>query len=197
MKARILPGWVLGIMLAGGATAPGFAEDSSIPASAAISSNLTDAAVAPALASVTPSGGAGQSPAPETRLSPWALDVRRLVRAQVDEAVILAFVNNSPGIFNLSADHVIQFKDLGVSPEVINAMIQHDQQVLSAATPPHADTHTVAAAISWDSAPLIPDGEGYAPEQPASLGPVRAPYPVKLNDPIIILKLPSFTVPYW
>ena len=98
---------------------------------------------------------------------------------------------------NLSADHVIQFKDLGVSPEVINAMIQHDQQVLSAATPPHADTHTVAAAISWDSAPLIPDGEGYAPEQPASLGPVRAPYPVKLNDPIIILKLPSFTVPYW
>lgn len=194
MKARILPGWVLGIMLAGGATAPGFAEDSSIPASAAVSSNLTDAAVAPAPASVTPSGGAGQSPAPETRLSPWALDVQKLVRAQVDEAVILAFVNNSPGIFNLSADHVIQFKDLGVSPEVINAMLQHDQQLPSAPTPPPPDSHT---EVSWDSATLISDGAGYAPEQPASLGPVRAPYPVKLNDPIIILKLPSFTVPYW
>ena len=197
MKARILPGWVLGIMLAGGATTPGFAEDSSIPASATISSTLTDAAVAPAPASVTPSGGAGQSPAPETRLSPWALDVQRLVRAQVDEAVILAFVNNSPGNFNLSADHVIQFKDLGVSPEVINAMIQHDQQLPCAPTPPPADSHTVASTTSWVGESLILDDDGYAPEQPESLGPVRAPYPVKLNDPIIILKLPSFTVPYW
>jgi len=34
------------------------------------------------------------------------------------------------------------------------------------------------------------------PDQPASLGPVRAPYAVKLNDPIVILKLPSFTVPW-
>jgi len=35
------------------------------------------------------------------------------------------------------------------------------------------------------------------PEQPASAGPVRMPYPVKLNDPIIILRLPTFRVPYW
>ena len=33
------------------------------------------------------------------------------------------------------------------------------------------------------------------PDQPASAGPVRVPYPVKLNDPIVILKLPTFSVP--
>jgi hypothetical protein len=36
-----------------------------------------------------------------------------------------------------------------------------------------------------------------APDQPASAGPVRVPYPVKLNDPIIILRLPSFALPCW
>jgi hypothetical protein len=35
------------------------------------------------------------------------------------------------------------------------------------------------------------------PNQPRSAGPVRVPYPVKLNDPIIILRLPTFTLPYW
>ena len=35
------------------------------------------------------------------------------------------------------------------------------------------------------------------PEQPASAGPVRVPYAVKLSDPIIIFRLPTFTVPYW
>jgi hypothetical protein len=35
------------------------------------------------------------------------------------------------------------------------------------------------------------------PEQPASAGPIRMPYPVKLNDPIIVLRLPSFALPCW
>ena len=39
--------------------------------------------------------------------------------------------------------------------------------------------------------------EYYAPEQPENTGPVRVPYAVKLNDPIVILKLPTFRVPYW
>lgn len=201
MKARILPGWVLGIMLASGVTAPGGPENSAAPASTTVS-DITRAAIVPAGASVPASDTAGQSPAPDPRLSLWALDVQRLAQAQVDEVVILAFVTNSTGIFNLSADQVIRFKDLGVSPQVINAMLQHDQQLLSgdppliaAAMPPPADSHFVASAISHDSESLIPDNGDYAPEQPESLGPVRAPYPVKLNDPIIILKLPCITVP--
>jgi hypothetical protein len=35
------------------------------------------------------------------------------------------------------------------------------------------------------------------PDQPASAGPVRVPYAVKLSDPIVIFRLPTFTVPYW
>jgi hypothetical protein len=35
------------------------------------------------------------------------------------------------------------------------------------------------------------------PDQPESVGPVRMPYPVKLSDPIIILRLPTFALPCW
>jgi hypothetical protein len=35
------------------------------------------------------------------------------------------------------------------------------------------------------------------PEQPASAGPVRVPYAVKLNDPIVVLRLPTFALPCW
>jgi hypothetical protein len=95
----------------------------------------------------------------------------------------------------------------------MNAMIQHDQELLSgarpliaAATPSPAlaasspaptESHIVANDDSWPSEPILPDDGYYAPEQPASAGPVRMPYPVKLNDPIVILKLPTLGVPYW
>jgi hypothetical protein len=126
----------------------------------------------------------------------------------VDEGVLLAYVTNSASLFNVTADQIIYWKNLGVSPRVINAMMQHDQELLSGArpvimvasppaAPPPGVAQIVANEDSQPSEPLVPDDYYYAPEQPASAGPVRVPYPVKLNDPIIVLKLPSFTVPYW
>lgn len=151
----------------------------------------------------------GTSPPPKVQLSPWSLEVQKLTQAQVDQAVILAYITNSAGIFNLTADDIIHLKTLGAAPAVINAMIQHDQGILSGARPvivavtpaasaaPPGSAQIVANDESWASEPWVPDEGYYAPEQPANTGPVRAPYPVKLNDPIIVLKLPSFTVPYW
>jgi hypothetical protein len=161
-------------------------------------------------------------------------EVERLTKAKVDEGVVLTYVINSAGTFNLTADQIVRLQNLGVSPPVINAMIQHDQELISGARPltaasppslptalravlaPHpqatgatnAPTATLAAPPPAP-APLIAnddsDGGGDwfyvepddVPDQPASAGPVRVPYPVKLNDPIIILKLPTFSVPSW
>ena len=163
-------------------------------------------------------------------------EIERLAQAGVDEAVVLAYVNNSSGTFNLTADQIVQLKNLGVSPLVINTMLQHDQELISGARPLKASTppplppavQTALAAslhtTSQASAPpatlatpvsepggsiIAPDNEPGAPgmwvwvepddvpDQPTAIGPVRAPYPVKLNDPIIILKLPSFALPCW
>jgi len=150
---------------------------------------------------------------PKTPLSTWSHEIQKLTRAGVDERVISSYITNSAGIFDLSPDHIIYLKNVGVSPQVITVMIQHDQALMPSARPvtaaavppalPAASTSApgesqfAANDESWLGEPWVSEDGYYAPEQPESAGPVRVPYTVKLNDPIIILKLPSFTVPWW
>ena len=116
-------------------------------------------------------------------------------------------------MFNLTADQIIYLKNAGVSPQVLGVMVQHDQQLISGggfmtvpAGPeagPIATFATPGASPiaanddSWAQETVLPDDSYYPPEQPEGIGPVRAPYAVKLNDPIIMLRLPTFTVPCW
>lgn len=198
MKVRIFPGRVLGVILAGGMITPGFAQSSPDASPALVSSNNAAAAIATAPALAEPGPGAAQPPPPAQQLTPGALDIQRLAQAQVDEGVILACVTNSPGTFNVTADQIILLKQAGVTPQVISAMIRHDQESPSRARPGIvAGTPVVAEDASRASDILIAEDDYYAPEQPENIGPVRAPYPVKLNDPIVILKLPTLSVPYW
>jgi hypothetical protein len=150
---------------------------------------------------------------PRIPLSPWAQEIQKLVQAGVEERVIATYITNSAGMFNLEADQIIYLKNAGVSPQVLSVMVQHDQQLISSggfmtvpaepATGPIATFATPGASPimanddSWAQEPMLPDDSYYPPEQPEGIGPVRAPYAVKLNDPIIMLRLPTFTVPCW
>ena len=141
------------------------------------------------------------------------MDIQRLAQSGVGDAVILAYITNQTAAYGLSPERIIYLKGAGVSPRVISAMIDHDQQ-LAARQQPTAETATPALSLAvpipddegpsivvsdagWTGPSIIADDEGYAPDQPVELGPVRAPYPVRLNDPIVIMKLPSFTIPCW
>ncbi len=53
--------------------------------------------------------------------------VIQLANSGTDEGVILSFVNNSASSFNLSADEIVYLKDVGITPQVITAMLQRDQ----------------------------------------------------------------------
>jgi hypothetical protein len=256
MKTRMLTGWVIGIMLASGALAPGIAQNAVKPLPAVPTSEKTGATtLAPAvtttatpaaraetttntLPAATPaSGGSGAKPSPAIlSMSPWFYEVERLAKARVDDTVIFAYINNTAGTFNLTADQVIYLKKLGLSPQVINTMIDHDQEIISGVRPlptsapppfpPEVQTALAAkfhpsnpapapgsiiappSALPWNSI-IAPDDDADqagmlvyvepddVPDQPASAGPVRMPYPVKLNDPIVILRLPSFALPCW
>ena len=234
MKARNLSGWVLGVVLASGAVMPGVAQDALKPSPTSVSSNNTAVTAPPAAAPAVVNNAGAKSPTAAPYSSPWVYEVERLTKAGVDEGVLLSYVINSAGTFNLTADQIIRLKNLGVSPQVVNAMIQHDQELASGARPLTASSAPplplafqtalltppppVSATAPPPATPPAPApgpvqivaNDDYnaggdwiyvepddVPDQPASLGPVRAPYPVKLNDPIIILRLPSFTVPYW
>jgi hypothetical protein len=197
MNARILPGWLSGMVLAGGVAVLSFAQETA---------SDTSAAPAPLPPAQTASGSVGDKPLPSSmQLSAGSMDVQRLTQAGVGEDVILAFITNSTRIFNLTPSQIIYLKEIGTPTRVLSAMISHDQTLppaLPAETVVVSSPETVGPTIianddAWPPLSIIADDEGYAPEQPESMGPVRAPYPVKLSDPIVILKLPSFTIPYW
>ena len=234
MKTRTFSGWVLGMVLASGAVAHGVAQDAPKPPETALSSNITAAAV-PATAVVAPTNNVGDKTSSSTfHASPWVDEVERLTKAGIDEGVILSYVINSAGTFNLTADQIVRLKNIGVSPQVVNAMIQHDPELISGARPltagsPPSLPAAFQAALAAHSQPVVASAtpstasaepprapvqivanDDYdtdrdwiyvepddVPDQPADLGPGRATYPVKLNDPIVILRLPSFAVPYW
>ena len=227
MRTRTLSGWVLGVVLASGTAVLGVAQDAPKPPPTTLYSNITGAAVPASTVPALTNNAGGKTTSSTLHASPWVDEVERLTKAGVDEGIVLSYVNNSAGTFNLTADQIVRLKSIGVSPQVVNAMIQHDpelisgarpltaapppslpaacQPVLAAHPPPAVTTPTPATAPAQivanddydtdrDWIYVEPDD---VPDQPADLGPVRAPYPVKLNDPIVILRLPSFAVPYW
>ena len=98
--------------------------DSSNDASSAI--NILPGPDIPPSAEAT-GPGTTVPPAPRVSLTPPAADVAKLAQAGVDESVMLTFITNSPNTFNLSSDAIVYLNDLGISSEVVNAMIQHDQ----------------------------------------------------------------------
>jgi hypothetical protein len=179
-----------------------------------------------------------QSPSSNRYLSPWYYEVERLTQAGVGEPAVLSYITNAAGTFNLSADQIISLKNLGASPEVINAMIRHDRDWISGRRPitvsappplppsvqaalaatlhrterasaPAATQATPAPAPAPSGSIIAPDDNSGAsgvsvwvepddvPDQPHSAYPVRAPYAVKLSDPIVVLRLPTFSVPCW
>jgi hypothetical protein len=67
---------------------------------------------------------------PGAYVSAWLTDVVKLAQSRIDESIILSFID-SAGTFNLDPDQIIYLRDLGLPPEVINAMIQHDLELVS------------------------------------------------------------------
>ena len=214
MKARILPYRFLGMAWAAAAAASLLAQTTPVPPPTEAAAPVADTGLRPDPATTTtlaPSGTPSLAPAPNTFLTAGSSEILGLTQAGLDQSVILAYITNSPSAFSLRPDDIIRLQGAGVSSRTISAMIQHDQ-VLVPVTPPAPGPPAVfAMPIAPPPAQVAPQivadvtagagdfpdmEEGYSvAEQPADVGPVRVPYPVKLNDPIIILRLPTFTVP--
>lgn len=71
---------------------------------------------------------------PATKLSPWATEIVKLARAGIEDRVMLCFIENA-GRFNLGADQIVHLSEVGVSSDVIAAMLQHDYDLASGARP--------------------------------------------------------------
>jgi hypothetical protein len=115
-------------------------------------------------APVTPLAATNGLPANVT-LSPLAAEVAKLASSGVDEEVMMGYVTNSAGIFNLSAEDIIYLNDIGVPGPVVSAMLSHDQAVRAAGGLPT----TVGTAPS-SSASCGSGASGAAADRTASAG---------------------------
>lgn len=120
-----------------------------------------------------PAPGAHVISVPEgLNLSPAAQELVKLARAAVPDSVMLAFVTNSTRTFNLGADQIVYLHDLGVSSEVIRAMIEQDRRLreLGGQLPSLGDTAATAAAQS--AAPATAPAPEISASAPQFVAPV-------------------------
>ena len=69
-------------------------------------------------------------PTAETDSDSAYAELVRLVRAGVDQSVILSYVENSLRFFELDATRIIYLSDLEIPPDIIAAAMERDQQLL-------------------------------------------------------------------
>lgn len=104
-------------------------------------------------------------------LSPSASEVVRLASAGSGDDVLLAYVQNSQSTFDLSADSVLYLKDVGVSSQVIAAMLNRDNALRSQAPAPTPPPPPVPV-VQPTPAPVI-----------QSAPPAPAPAPAYVSAP--------------
>lgn len=128
----------------------------------------------------TAPGKVVSTPTPATQaanLSPSAGEVVKLAQAGLDDNVMLAFVTNSPHTFNLSSDQIIYLNDIGVSGEVVSAMLQHDQALSLASTPPpEPPVETEAAPVEESNATAAVEAPLTPPESEIAQPQVNVTY---------------------
>ena len=152
MKTRICSSWVLGLVLLVLPLA-GCLQESSVSSQGAVAAELSPPetpAVQPAAES-SPDADAEEalaevdeqniSAAPAKKVSaeievsanlqpsPATAEIIKLANAGVEERVMLSFVTNSVGTFNLRAEEIIYLNDIGIPSGVVTAMIQRDHLI--------------------------------------------------------------------
>ncbi|HMP81924.1 MAG TPA: hypothetical protein PKA41_04370 [Verrucomicrobiota bacterium] len=103
--------------------------------------------------------------------SPALAEVIKLVRAGVDEGVMLAFVNGSQSAFNLESDDIIFLSDIGVPDEVMTAMMERDAVLKQVWSPPG---HVATAAAETPRQPEV---------APVAVAPTYVEEPQPLPEP--------------
>ena len=146
MKLRMMNGWRWALVLAG---MPLVVTSLQAAESDNTTGQLLPPAPAIAQADLPPNN---ISTPPDAQLSGGAAEIAKLAQGGVGEPVMLAFVGNVASKFNLGSNQIIYLNDLGVSAEVVNAMIQRDAAL-------EAASQAAAASLAAASNPNYPNAD--------------------------------------
>jgi hypothetical protein len=123
-------------------------------------------------------------------VSPLTADLVRMAESGVEQDVLIAFVRNSQGKFNLTADSILYLKDEGIPSPVVTEMLNHDKMVDNTAPGSTYVYDQRAYAASNPTLPPPPVTEQVppppqAPPEPEVVSPpqpVVAPAPAYVSD---------------
>jgi hypothetical protein len=127
---------------------------------------------AAAQATVTPGAVELSKDAKAARFSPGLEDIVKLAKAKVDESVILTFIQNSPVAYNPTAQEIIELRELGISSQVISALIRRGDEVRQRAAETAKQSQAAASppATQNQSSASVPSSV-----QPTVVYPVISP----------------------
>jgi hypothetical protein len=191
MKPTRFSSWVLGLAITSIAASGALAQEQAV-APGAKSSGPTVA-----LAAKSPTDVA--KPLPTNGFnSAWFLELAKLARSGIDENVMLAFVNNTDGTFNLGPEQIIYLKSLGTSSRVINTAMVHDRlmktgwiPLLATTTPDSGTTLGRAGTAASSGTTQTPSGDQPATTLAAG-GPTDLAVPADSDS--IVVRQPE---PFW
>jgi len=95
------------------------------------------------------------------KLSPPLKEVVKLVQAGVSEDVIVTYVTKEKQAYGIGSDEIVYLNDLGVSTEVLTALMQHDTAAKAGAQPPPPEV--AATPPPANVAPPLPPNNANPP----------------------------------
>jgi hypothetical protein len=95
--------------------------------------------------------------------TPAFTEFAKLALAGIDEQVMLSLITNTPDAYKLGADQIFWLRDVGVSKDVINAMIAHDLEVNSRLVAQTLAAPTAPIRVAWPASWLKPSAPAEAP----------------------------------
>ncbi len=110
----------------------------------------------------------GEMPSPP-KVSPGVEEVVQLARAQVGDDVLLAYVENSPMRFNMGGSEILYLHDLGLSAQLIAAMIRHDRDLPAPAWNAANTEQPGPPADNAEPPPAEPSEDGAEPSTAAAV----------------------------
>ena len=155
-----------------------------LPANTTNSPTATSAATNTQLAAIAPAGGTNTAPViappvppPNVTLGESTMEVLKMAQGGLSDTVLISYVRRTTQPFDLSSEDILYLSDLGISSDVIAAMLSHDGAPGNEPAPPVAQANLVTAPAPQQSAPA--PGPTPAPQQ-ATPSPV-APAPADAN----------------
>jgi hypothetical protein len=132
-------------------------------------------------------------PAPPPAKGGWmsheAADVLKLVRANVTEDVVMAYIQTARAGFNLSADEIVQLHNEGVSDKMIQAMLERKKQ---APQPAISVVQQAPAPEAQQQQQPLP-GATQVPQQPIVVQPgTPAPQVTYVQNPPVYVGAPTY-----